>query len=180
MMSFSVARVVVILFLLGGCNSKYVKQDTSGERQFSIEDFTFLAGSWDGTLEYLNYGDDESFVTLPTRAVFSLDGDKIAYRFVYTEPGGEEVDGRGSIEVKAGSSVFFNGASHRLVNRSADIEKGTFEVKISRQGQDNDRDARIDHVIQRNEDAMSITRYILLEGASAPFVRHTYTFSLVK
>ena len=87
------------------------------------------------------------------------------------------MDGEGSIRIAGSDRVMFNGASHKLVSHMADAENGVYEVKITRMGQDNDRDAQIDHVIERKAGTLLITRYILLEGASEPFVRHTYTFN---
>jgi|GEM_PF-4868107 len=174
-----VARLVfsfIALFILHGCISKKsVSQDAS---QVSIEDFSFLLGSWNGSLEYLNFGDDKTLVTLPTRAVYSKDEDKISYQFVYTEPNGSEVNGEGTIAIEPGDRVQYNGGSHTIVGRSVDAEQNVVEIKITQQGMDNNREAQIDHVFQRKGDVVSITRYILLEGATDPFVRHTYTFKL--
>lgn len=179
MKDFNAVYVLLFLFLFG-CNAKRTTMDATTSDQLSVEDLAFLTGAWEGALEYLNYGDDETRVTLPTRAVYSQQDDHIAYRFVYTEPGGEEVDGEGAIRLAGDDRVMFNGASHKLVSHKQDTDKNTFEVKITRMGQDNDRDAQIDHVIQRQGDSLSITRYILLDGAAEPFVRHTYTFNRAK
>ena len=170
----------LLLLFVFGCNAKRATLDATGPDPLSVEDLAFLTGSWDGTLEYLNYGDDETRVTLPTRAVYSQQEDHVAYRFVYTEPGGEEVDGSGSIRFSGNDRVMFNGASHKLVSHMADAEKGSYKVKITRKGQDNDRDAQIDHIIERNAGSLSITRYILLDGESESFIRHTYTFTRVE
>lgn len=173
--------VLVSLLLLGGCiTSKHADLANAGVDQLSIEDFAFLTGSWSGALEYLNFADDKTRVKLPTRAVYSQRKDKMAYQFIYTEPSGEEVKGGGSISIEDEGTVRFNGASHKLVNLTDDSENGVVEIKLTRMGQDNDRDAQIDHVIQKTGNRLSITRYILLEGASEPFIRHTYSFKKLK
>lgn len=174
-----VARIVftfIAVLILNSCISeKSVSQDVP---QASIEDFSFLLGSWNGSLEYLNFGDDKTLVTLPTRAVYSQEKDKISYAFIYTEPNGTEVNGQGTIAIESGDRVQYNGGSHTIVSKSVDAEQDVVEIKITQQGMDNNREAQIDHVFQRKGDVVSITRYILREGATAPFVRHTYTFKL--
>ena len=168
----------VVLVVLNGCQNKNVELIAQDSRLVVLDDFAFLVGSWDGSLEYLNYGDDKTRVTLPTRAVYQLEGDKISYQFVYTEPNGRKVDGQGSIAVDSNSGVQFNGGAHQVVGRMVDAENELYEIKLTQRGMDNNREAQIDHVIQRNGDKVSITRYILLDGAVDPFVRHTYTFNL--
>ena len=174
--SFFVTSTVLLSLLWGGCSTQMAAQEATSPDPMSIEDFAFLTGSWDGALEYLNYGDDKTRVSLPTRAVYSHQEDHIAYRFIYTEPNGEEVQGEGSIRVAGGNRVMFNGASHKLVSRTLDHATNVFEVRITRMGQDNDRDAQIDHLIQSKDGTLSITRYVLLDGAEESFVRHAYTF----
>ena len=177
MLDFRKMCVLGMLLLMVGCASNAQTIDESHVSSTSIEAFAFLAGTWRGELEYLNYGDDKTLVKLPTRAIYSKDKDGIAYQFIYTEPNGDEVEGSGSIKILGENQVAFNDASHRLVERSKNEADGVIQIKLSRQGEDNNRDAQIDHLIYYNNDSLSITRYILLDGAEKPFVRHTYRFN---
>ena len=164
-----------MLLLVAGCTSNARTIDTNDTPLLSIEELGFLAGKWQGELEYLNYGDDKTLVKLPTRVSYSEPQDSISYQLIFTEPNGDEIEGSGSIKIED-ERVIYNGASHKVVDRTQNEAEGT-QIKLSRQGKDNNRDAQIDHVIHYKDDSLSITRYILLEGAEAPFVRHTYRFN---
>lgn len=178
-MGFKIMSVFLAMLWLGPCNSKIVSQNPQGKTNITIEDFSFLNGEWEGTLEYLNYGDDKTFVTLPTRSAYYQEDDKIAYRLIFTEPGGEEIKREGSFRVNREHEILFNGASHFLVEHTEDLENGIFLIRFNRKGKDNDRDAQIDHIIKRNANKLSITRYVLLDGTDQSFIRHTYKFTRV-
>lgn len=167
---------IVFLLLVGGCKSEYTNVVSTRVSAVEIDDFSFLEGDWGGELEYLNYGDDETFVSLPTQATYTRDKDEIAYQFIFTEPNGTEIKRDGSIKIGKNNKVNFNGATHRVIDKSMDDEGGLMEIRMVRSGEDNDRKAQIEHLFKRDGKEISITRYVLLDGATDPFIRHTYTF----
>lgn len=148
-------------------------------RRLALDDLAFLAGRWEGTLEYLDYKDNQSRVELTTtlRAEPPANG-ALRYRFGYVEPNGQKVDGDPvTLTLAEDGAVVRLGDDEawRVRKRSRDETKGTFEIEVVRDGEDDDKPARLRRVYRREGDRLTIRAEVTPEGADEPLVRNEYT-----
>ncbi|MEM7051500.1 MAG: hypothetical protein AAF604_17670 [Acidobacteriota bacterium] len=128
----------------------------------------FLVGTWSGVLEYLDYGDNQTRVELPTETTYRRDGSGLAYTTVFTEPNGSKITDEGRLarltgnRFRVGNDVYdiaekaSNGSSWRLTTR----------------GTDNDRPAEFRLLIERRGDALVLRKEVIIDGTEEPFVRN--------
>ena len=136
----------------------------------------YVIGSWEGTLEYLDYGDDESLVQLPTRLDVRPEEDAgaLIFEFSYEEPDGRVVTARERLrETERG--VYF-GAVWQVEERRFDDTAGTYRLVLKREGDDNDRKATIRTVMEAEPGRLTITRFVRYEGSEKELQRNQYRF----
>lgn len=141
--------------------------------------FDFLLGSWEGTLEYLDYSDDKTLVRLPTglRCDRSEAGQGLNLRFSYEEPDGRTVfSGERLFETDDG--VFFGGLWH-IVEWVEDPATGTYRLELSQEGEDNGRQARIRTSVSLQGDDLTITKSVRYTGSNEELQRHQYRLTRV-
>lgn len=148
--------------------------------RLSLDDLALLAGRWEGTLEYLDYKDNNTRVKLATTLrVEPPAGGALRYRFGYVEPNGKKVDGDPVTLTlaEAGTVVRLGDESWRVDRRSIDETAGSFEIAITRDGEDDDKPAKLRRVFKRQKDVLTIRTEVTPEGAEVPTVRNEYTLA---
>ena len=138
-------------------------------------DFDFLVGSWEGLLDYLDYGDDQTRVELPARATYTLDG-QLRFDFVFTEPSGEAMKDGGTLVVHETGKIVTGGETYQLVRKNVDADAEMHEIVFRGRGYDNNRPALITHTVTRRGDALVIQKEVIYEGTSEPLLRHEFRF----
>lgn len=142
--------------------------------QEAVEDYLFLVGSWQGQLEYLDYGDDRTRVTLPTalEAAPAEDGSAILLKFSFEEPGGGMVTSEERLAPTSGG--VFMGAVWRVEEWSMEAEDEVYRVVLTREGEDNGRSASIRNsvVVERGE--LTMTTWVTYEDSPEPLQRNQY------
>ena len=116
---------------------------SEGIGQESTSRYDFLLGEWDGELEYLDYGDNETRVTLPTWLVVRrADTDAgLELEFLFEEPDGSAVEGgERSYETEDGLHFGDLWAVDALESPARD---GSHRVILSRAGLDDERPATL-------------------------------------
>lgn len=134
-----------------------------------------MVGSWDGTLTYLDYGDNERRVSLQTSVVYSAHDAGLDFEFAYTEPNGEIIRDSGTLRVLADGRVGMGMEAFEVQQREV---RGPTDLLIvmSRRGTDNDRPGMVWRTIQIDGDALVIRQEVLLDGSTDRFTRNEYRF----
>lgn len=142
--------------------------------QEGLEAYAFLIGSWEGQLEYLDYGDDRTRIQLPTTLSCepSANGESLDLRFAYEEPDGGLVT---SIETLAlADSGLYLGALWRIEEQAHRTPEGGYRFVLARQGEDNGQPASIRNTIRLSGDDLTITTSVTYAGSSESLQRHEY------
>ncbi|MBT8397725.1 MAG: hypothetical protein HKO65_05810 [Gemmatimonadetes bacterium] len=136
--------------------------------------YDFLMGSWEGVLEYLDYGDNETLVSLTTRLSChrSDDGQALVLEFSYEEPNGRIVsDIERLFETEEGLNL---GGLWQIVERSENPSAGVYRLELMQEGEDNGREASIRNVVEVEDETLTITKYVRYAGSAAEFQRNQY------
>lgn len=118
-----------------------------------------LVGSWQGELEYLNYGDNQPLVTLPTWLIVQRaeNGKRLDFEFFYEEPDGREVGSRDQLYVTR-TGLYFG--DHWTVEERDGDPAGSLRLVLRRDGMDDDREASIHSVLEIRGDSLKITKNV--------------------
>ena len=136
--------------------------------------FDFLLGSWVGVLEYLDYGDDETLVTLPTRLACRLsDASRpLVLEFSFEEPDGRVISSNESLfETEEGVHL---GGLWQIAERVYDPSAGTYRLELVQEGEDNGRPAKIRNLVVLRGDELTITKFVKYSGSDEELQRHQY------
>lgn len=163
------ALCLVLLPLVGSAGGDLYGQD-SGTR------YDFLIGSWEGDLEYLDYGDDETRVTLPTWLVVgrASEGAGLEFSFQFEEPDGSTVEG-GDRFYETAEGVYF-GDPWQVESRQTPGSDGSYRLVLFRQGSDNERPASLWTTIEQAGEALMITKTVRYAGGDETFQRNQFRF----
>ncbi len=162
--------ILVLWFsaLFGATQSAAAVQESPGF-------YDFLIGSWDGELEYLDYGDDKTLVRLSTRLVVERDDARtLTFAFSYQEPDGRIVESRERMR-ETSRGVFF-GALWQVEQQSSDSSGRSHRLVMTQDAEDNGRPATIRTVIARDEDDLTITKLVKYAGDDEELQRNQYRF----
>ena len=138
--------------------------------------FDFLLGDWEGELQYLDYGDNETRVTLPTWLIVQRaeTGVGLELNFLFEEPDGSTVKG-GDRLYETGDGVYF-GDLWTVETLESPAPDGSHRVTLSREGLDDERPATLWTTIERSGDWLTLTRTVRYEDDGDPFQRNQFRF----
>ena len=147
------------------------------QSELKQENLNALVGKWDGTLTYTNYGDDETRVTLETRmeATFEWKKERIKFKLFYTEPNGEVKTGGQSLGLGKKSGTIFYNKTYEVVESEVKAEE-KWSITIQKEGKDNNRNSTIRHIIELNDDELTIRKMVRYEGTEIFFERNIHSF----
>jgi hypothetical protein len=145
--------------------------------------YASIAGKWEGTLEYRDYGNDGR-VTLPTTmtAETTADGSSLTLRFRYDEGRGRVVESTESIRIDPEKSLFIeesDGGKYRGEFRLSGLDsfaaKATGTLLLSGTGEENGRKVEVKKTLEIKTDGFSLLKETRLPDK--PFLfRNQYTF----
>lgn len=140
-----------------------------------VSDFQGMVGAWDGTLTYLDYGDNETRVSLQTSVVYTAQTSGLDFEFAYTEPNGEVIRDEGTLRVLDDGRIGMGLEAFEVQQREV---RGPSDALIvmTRRGTDNDRPGMVWRTIQIEGDVLIIRQEILLDGMTDRFTRNEYRF----
>lgn len=144
----------------------------SGEQ--GIEPYTWLVGSWTGELEYLDYGDNQTRVQLPTTLDCTVDddGNALELRFTYTEPNGKVMESTERLVV-SGKGVYF-GDLWQLKEAPHQVASETQRLVLERQDKDSGRRATLRNTVSLQGQDLTITLTVTYDGGSESLQRNQY------
>jgi hypothetical protein len=137
-----------------------------------------LVGHWTGELEYLDYSDDETLVTLSTRLEVAVaeDGRGLDLRYFFEEPDGSIVEGTDRF-YETEDGIYF-GDEWKVRERAIHKDTQTLRLVLTREGSDNDRPAEIVTTVERLGSRLTITKRVQVSGEDSPFQRNQFRFEL--
>ena len=144
--------------------------------QTAMEPYELLVGSWVGELEYLNYGDDLTLVTLPTRLVVEPTGNgkRLDLEFIYQEPDGSEVSGTDQL-YETPDGLYF-GDRWTVEEQEVEEPGRRLRLVLSREGEDDNRAAFIRTVVLLEGDELTITKQVRYADTGEELQRNQYRF----
>jgi hypothetical protein len=130
-------------------------------------------GEWNGTLTYLNYGDDKTMVDLSVKMVANFDKDRLKFDYFYDE-------GNGRIEKRTGvfkitrSKILYNGSSTLDESDITDLEH--WKLSMSSQGKDNNKKASFKQTVEVSPERIVYIKIVKYDGDSDYFMRNRHVF----
>ena len=175
-----VLAIAICLAVPTGLAIPAIAADPVSPVLIQVNELRFLVGSWEGYLEYLDYGDGETRVQLPTTVQYEPTEKSINFVTTFTEPNGSKVKDKGSIRPsRAKHQLMFDGARNRVLAKQFDQDAETFKIVMQRPGKDNNRSATMTTTILRRKGELEITKRVQYEGEDESFVRNKYSFKRV-
>ena len=140
---------------------------------FTNDHLQVFQGNWKGTLTYLNYGDDETLVTLPVdlEATFSNSG--LSFVYLFTEPGGSIEKRKGGIKL-SGDKIHYSGKWEVKASELKDLNHWTLE--LTRSGKDNNRKADFWQTMAVSPEKITVTKMVKYQDEGDFFMRNRYVF----
>jgi len=130
-------------------------------------------GEWQGTLTYLNYGDDETLVNLPVRMVAELHKGKLSFEYFYNEGNGRTEKRKDSFRVK-GDKIYHNGKWS--LESSELIDTAHWSLILTSKGKDNNRPASFRKTVNVTPERIQVEKWVLYEGEQEYFMRNRHIF----
>ena len=129
-----------------------------------------LAGEWEGTLEYLDYGDNETRVRLAMSVVYRETPGGTAYDIEFREPDGRIVSDAGRLERLPSGEVVLGADAHEVASFEAADDGFTLVLRM--RGQDGGQPAEIRQVIEHAGDGLVVRKEVRFDGAAEFFTRN--------
>lgn len=144
--------------------------------QVNIEKWQFLQGNWTGTLEYTDYKDDKTPVTLPTLLTAAFIKDKMQLAFIYDESNGRwEYSDSQISATKQEKEIKWGNQKFKIISDTEGVSNER-TIVLETQGEDNNKKALIRETIRCTANTLSILKEVQYAGTNAFFQRHIYRF----
>lgn len=174
-----------LIFSLNFSSSGFA-QDDSDKPERMLKKLATLKGNWNGSLEYLDYGDNKTKTKLPTvcEAVFNKSGnDKyLSVKFIFDEGNGRTVTGEDAWTILDNGKTFFYDSTNYIITSyyqnddNNDIAVFVFE----KEGTDNNKPCTIKQTFEMHNDSFSIIKKVKYKDSDSFFIRHEFAFQRVK
>ena len=141
--------------------------------------YDFLVGQWEGVLEYTDYSDDSTRVTLTARmrAIPDSDGERLRLTFDYVEPDGRTFTSEETLFETPSGLVM--GGLWQVADSEYEPAGERYLLDLRQSGQDNNRSASIRNTVLRNSNELTITKWVRYEGSDRELQRHQFRFDRV-
>jgi len=130
-------------------------------------------GEWNGTLTYLNYGDDKTLVDLPVRMVAAYKNGKLSFDYYYNEGDGRTEKRTGSFRVKE-DKIYYNGKWDLKDSEIQDLNHWSLELTST--GKDNNRPASFRKTVEVSPEHIEVTKWVKYDGEEKYFMRNKHVF----
>ena len=172
---FGVPYVVVLLAAAA------IAQEPATNVSIQVSELKFLVGSWEGYLEYLDYGDGKTRIRLATTVQYELGKDSINYVTTFAEPDGSKVQDKGSIRLtRDKAKLIFDGGRQQVLVKKFDPPAESYQVVLKKTGKDNNQPATFTTTILRRKSTLQITKAVKYDGQETAFVRNQYSLKRVE
>ncbi|MBO3697802.1 hypothetical protein [Roseivirga sp. E12] len=130
-------------------------------------------GEWNGTLTYLNYGDDKTMVELSVRMVATFTGEKLKFEYFYNEGDGRVEKRKGMFQIKK-NKILYNG--NWTLDESEITDLSHWKLKMSSEGKDNNKKASFKQTVDVSPERIVYIKMVKYEGESEYFMRNRHVF----
>lgn len=130
-------------------------------------------GNWEGSLTYLDYGDDKTLVTLPLRVEANYSEKGVEFKYFFTEPGGRIEKRTDRFRIKK-KSIYYNGNWDVVSFEAKSLEEWT--LTLESEGKDNNQKASFRKVVEVSTSKITIEKMVRYAGTEEYFVRNNYLF----
>jgi len=146
--------------------------------QQSAGPYDFLIGTWEGELEYLDYGDDRTLVRLATRLVCtrSDDGEGLTLVYSFEEPNGSVVTSTERL-YETPDGLYLDGAWQ--IEARSDDAAGGHRLVLTQRGEDNGRPASVSNTIIADGGGLTITKSVLYDDTAERLQRNQFRLERV-
>ncbi len=134
-----------------------------------------LIGEWTGALEYLDYQDNTSRVSLPTNLSVQPRKETLKLRYAYVEPNGKIVRGKDQVTF-SDEKVKWGGEEWEIQSVEGNSVAEGWEMVLIRKGMDDNRPAILRQTIRRKNDELTVLKEVQYEEANAFSFRNVYRF----
>lgn len=150
---------------------------TAAQVKVNAKELNDLAGNWEGNLEYLDYQDEKSKITLKLRAIVGVVNGKVSQQTVYIEPNGKEVKGGGSYALSTdGTRILEEKMMWTITKNTFDKRSKIRTIVYQTKWKDNDRNADLRETLLIGANEFSVTKEVRYENTSKFFVRNSHTY----
>ena len=160
-------RIIVVLLGIAFLNCMLIEEISLKDLNLDIKELIRVEGAYTGTLEYLNYSDDKSWVTLNMRATFAIKGKKIKVVNIFNE-------GNGRTEIRKGYYTIKKNQidGHDLAEKIIDGDK--MKLVWYEHGKDGNqhKKATFRYTIEGDGVILTIRKEVLYEGTATYFTRN--------
>lgn len=144
-------------------------------------DLAMLAGSWEGELEYLDFGDNKkkSTIKASVRSTYSAPARRLSIAMTFTEPSGKLIEDQDSFEIGAGGrQILFDQGEWFVTHKETEKTPETLTIGFERDGTDNNQNARLRNTITlTGGNQFAFIREVRYPDSGVFFTRSTYRFS---
>lgn len=130
-------------------------------------------GEWEGSLTYLNYGDDKTLVTLPLKVEADYSEKGVEFKYFFTEPGGRIEKRTDRFRIKK-KNIYYNGNWEVVSFEAKSLEEWT--LSLESEGKDNNQKASFKKIINVSPSKITIKKMVKYAGTEEYFVRNSYLF----
>lgn len=130
-------------------------------------------GQWEGSLTYLNYGDDMTLVTLPLKVEASYSEKGVEFEYFFTEPSGRIEKRTDRFRIKK-KNIYYNGYWDVVSFEAKSLEEWTLTLKS--EGKDNNQKASFKKIVEVSPSKITIKKMVQYAGTDEYFVRNNYVF----
>lgn len=131
------------------------------------------SGEWNGTLTYLNYGDDKTMVDLSVRMVANYDKGRLKFDYFYNEGDGRVEKRTGTFKITK-SKILYNGSWTLDESEITDLQH--WKLTMSSKGKDNNRKASFKQTVEVSPERIVYIKMVQYEGESVYFMRNRHVF----
>lgn len=140
---------------------------------FTSDYLRVYEGEWNGTLTYLNYGDDKTLVDLPVRMEAVFKNGKLDFDFYYNEGDGRTEKRTGNFRIKGGK-IHYNGKWELQSSELSDLEN--WSLILVSTGQDNNRPASFRKTVNVSPERIQVEKWVQYEGEEEYFMRNRHVY----
>jgi len=146
-------------------------------QEVNLSDFEGLIGNWQGSLTYLDYGDDKTRVSLETRLEAAIKGNELKMDFYYTEPNGEVVIGKEKIAISERKGKWFVNKGWEVL--SFEKTNNTWTLLVETKAKDNNKKSIIRKNFTFETSSVKIEKLVKYNGTDQFFQRHVYVLESI-
>jgi hypothetical protein len=128
-------------------------------------------------LKYLDYKDNKSFVTLPTKATSNIEDDTVKLQLAYDEPSGKVVTSSDWLWLSSDAKeLAWDGEEDPYAVTQFNLSDTSLTLIVQKSGRDNNKNATIRKTILVRGKTLTIAKQVKYKQSRKFFLRNTYSF----